>query len=67
MASLGYRELVALLRQNGCEFVREGKGSHEWWFSPITKRHFSVPKTLKGEGTLHRILKDAGIRSGKSR
>jgi hypothetical protein len=31
-------ELKALLRNAGCTFVRQGKGDHEIWFSPITMR-----------------------------
>ncbi len=63
MASMSYRELVRLLKKHDCYYDRDaGGGGHEWWYSPITKRHFSVPKTLKGEGTLHRILKDSGIK-----
>ena len=29
-----YPELVRLLREAGCEFVRSGKGSHELWYLP---------------------------------
>jgi hypothetical protein len=34
------RPLRDLLRAAGCTLVRQGKGSHEIWFSPITKRNF---------------------------
>jgi len=37
------RELRNLLRSAGCTFVRQGRGSHEIWHSPITKRNFAVP------------------------
>jgi predicted RNA binding protein YcfA (HicA-like mRNA interferase family) len=37
MAEL-YRELVAILRANGCYLLRQGKGSHEIWYSPISRR-----------------------------
>jgi hypothetical protein len=30
------RELVRLLIEAGCRFVRAGKGSHAIWYSPIT-------------------------------
>jgi predicted RNA binding protein YcfA (HicA-like mRNA interferase family) len=40
-----YRELVAVLRANGCYIVRTGKGSHEIWFSPINDRYVTVPRT----------------------
>jgi hypothetical protein len=28
----------AILRKHGCTFVRQGKGDHEIWQSPINKR-----------------------------
>ena len=34
------RELKRLLENAGCHYVRAGKGSHEIWYSPITKRNF---------------------------
>jgi hypothetical protein len=37
------RPLRDLLRAAGCNLVRQGKGSHEIWHSPITKRNFAVP------------------------
>ncbi|MCR9255671.1 MAG: type II toxin-antitoxin system HicA family toxin [Alphaproteobacteria bacterium] len=58
MASLSYRELAKLLRQHGCEIVRQGK--HEIWRTS-TGKHFPVPNPIKGEGTLRKILKTAGI------
>jgi predicted RNA binding protein YcfA (HicA-like mRNA interferase family) len=65
MASMSYRELVALFRKNGIEFVRVAKGDHEIWFSPITRRRLTVPRKLKGEGTLQRILRDSGLKGGR--
>lgn len=61
MASMSYRDLAALLRRHGCKFVRQGKGSHEIWHSPLTGRHFVVPRRIKGEGTLQEILKRSGV------
>ena len=31
-----------ILRQNGCSFVRHGKGDHDIWYSPITGINFPV-------------------------
>ena len=67
MASLSYRGLVVLFRKNGIEFVRAAKGDHEIWFSPITGRKLTVPRNLKGEGTLQRILRDSGLKGGHDR
>lgn len=37
------KELLRLLKKAGCYKIREGKGSHEIWYSPITGNEFSVP------------------------
>jgi predicted RNA binding protein YcfA (HicA-like mRNA interferase family) len=58
-----YRELVAILRDNGCTLVRKGKGSHEIWFSPLNRRHVTVPRTTKSRHTANDVLKQAGIAS----
>jgi predicted RNA binding protein YcfA (HicA-like mRNA interferase family) len=56
-----YRELVAILRANGCHSLRTGKGSHEIWFSPIAKRPVTVPRTTKSRHTANDVLKQAGL------
>jgi len=56
-----YRELVAILRDNGCTPVRRGKGSHEIWFSPLNRHHVTVPRTTKSRHTANEVLKQAGI------
>jgi predicted RNA binding protein YcfA (HicA-like mRNA interferase family) len=56
-----YRELTKLLSNAGCTFVRQAKGSHEIWFSPITKRKFVIPKNTIMVHTANGILKDAGL------
>jgi predicted RNA binding protein YcfA (HicA-like mRNA interferase family) len=56
-----YRELVAILRANGCELVRKGKGSHEIWYSPVSRRHVTVPRTTKSRQTASDFLKQAGL------
>jgi predicted RNA binding protein YcfA (HicA-like mRNA interferase family) len=56
-------DLIKLLKEHGCEFVRHGKGDHQIWYSPITKRKFQVPHPKKQIpiGTLKSIKKQAGI------
>lgn len=63
MASL-YRPLTELLRAAGCRFEREGKGSHEIWFSPITNRTFTVPANIDNRPLANAILKQAGLPKG---
>ena len=60
MAEL-YTRLVQILRAHGCRLERHGKGSHEIWFSPITNRHVSVPRSTKSRHTANEVLKKAGI------
>jgi len=61
MGSNIYPEIVRLLTAAGCVFVRNGKGSHEIWHRPITKRNFTVPRRTVIVHTANGILKDAGL------
>ena len=40
---------------------RQGKGSHEIWYSPLTKRTLSVPANLKSQRLANEILKQGGL------
>jgi hypothetical protein len=55
------RALRDLLRVAGCTFIRQGKGSHEIWHSPITKRNFPVPTGIGSRHTANAILRQAGL------
>jgi hypothetical protein len=51
-----------LLERHGCKYQRDARhGGHEIWLCP-GQRPLSVPKNIKGEGTLQKILKDSGVR-----
>lgn len=41
--------------------VRQGKGSHEIWYSPITRRNFPVPVGIVSRHTANAILRQAGL------
>jgi predicted RNA binding protein YcfA (HicA-like mRNA interferase family) len=58
------RRLRDLLRAAGCMLVRLGKGSHEIWHSPITKRNFAVPAGIMSRHTANAILRQAGLPKG---
>ena len=60
MATL-YRPLADILRAAGCRLERQGKGSHEIWNSPITKRNFPVPVGIPSRHTANAILRQAGL------
>ena len=34
-------EILKLLKDNNCTFVRPGKGDHSIWHSPIAKYHIN--------------------------
>ena len=59
----GYEKLLCqLLSQNGCHFVRHGKGDHDIWYSPITKLHITVDGKIKSRHTANAVLKQSGIK-----
>lgn len=43
-----YEKVVRkVLQENGCSFVRRGKGDHDIWYSPLTRQHFPVDSKIK--------------------
>ncbi len=58
------RELVKILKKNGCYKTNEGS-NHEEWYSPLTKQHFRVPRHYPNElpkGTENIIKKQSGLK-----
>ena len=58
---ISHRKLSKKLKNEGCEFVRQGKGSHEIWRGP--NGHFSLPRHPRDlkRGTVRSILREAGL------
>ena len=50
-----------VLKEQGCYFVRHGKGDHDIWFSPITNRNVVVAVKIKSRDTANAIMKQSGI------
>ncbi|MDR2208329.1 MAG: type II toxin-antitoxin system HicA family toxin [Azoarcus sp.] len=61
MGSGYYAQLCAILRNHGCTLTRQAKGSHEIWYSPITKIPVTISVTVSSRHTANGILKQAGI------
>jgi hypothetical protein len=61
MAGALYRALASILKDAECVAVRQGKGSHEMWFSPVSGRHFIVPSNISSQRLANEILKQAGL------
>jgi len=58
----GYTDkLKDILVENGCWFVRQGRGDHEIWESPISNRRFPVDNNIKSRHTANAVLKQAGL------
>ena len=51
-----------ILRDNGCEFHRRGKGDHDIWFNPITNKTFPVDSKIKSRHIANTIMKQASIK-----
>ncbi len=63
-AGMTNSELIRLLKKHGCLLIAHNT-RHDAYKSPSTGKIFMVgrhPKEEVPKGTLHRILKDAGIR-----
>jgi|TARA_Y100000052_G_C2888295_1_gene49527 predicted RNA binding protein YcfA (HicA-like mRNA interferase family) len=56
-----YRDLIKILKEAGCEFVREGRGDHEIWKSPVNNKFFTVDHGTKSRHTANESLKQAGL------
>ena len=56
-----YRDVIRLLRDNGYEFKRPGRGDHEIWWNPRTKVVVVVDRKLKSKITANEILKQADL------
>jgi hypothetical protein len=58
----GYTPAVKqVLLKAGCRFVRQGRGDHEIWESPISGRRFTVDANIKSRHTANAVLKQAGL------
>jgi hypothetical protein len=56
-----YAALVQLLQAAECRFVRQGRGDHEIWFSPLSNRPLTVDRKIKSRHTANAVLKQAGL------
>ena len=50
-----------ILSENECNFHRRGKGDHDIWYSPWTRRFVTVDSKIKSRHTANAVLKQSGI------
>jgi hypothetical protein len=55
------KEVKKRLRASKCYFVRQGRGDHEIWESPINGERFTVDNDIRSRHTANGTLKDAGL------
>ena len=55
------RELKKRLKAAGCYFVRQGRGDHDIWESPINGVRFTVDGNIRSRHTANGTLEDAGL------
>lgn len=55
------KKVREVLKDNRCTFRRRGKGDHDIWYSPITKRCVTVDTKIKSRHTANAIMKQCGI------
>jgi predicted RNA binding protein YcfA (HicA-like mRNA interferase family) len=56
-----YRDLTDILRANGWELHRQGRGDHEIWRSSATAKSVTVDRSIKSRHTANAVLKQAGL------
>jgi len=50
-----------ILRENGCTFVRRGKGDQDIWHSPVANKNFPVDGKIKSRHIANTIMKQSGL------
>jgi predicted RNA binding protein YcfA (HicA-like mRNA interferase family) len=55
------RAVKKILSANGCYLVRQGRGDHEVWESPINGKRFTVDGKIMSRHTANGTLEDAGL------
>ena len=55
------KKVRQILAENGCQFLRHGKGDHDIWMNPKTGKCFTVDGKIKSRFTANAIMKQADI------
>jgi predicted RNA binding protein YcfA (HicA-like mRNA interferase family) len=57
------RKVKKVLSDNGCYFIRNGKGDHEVWHSPITNKIVVVDGKVVKRSSANETIKKAGLKT----
>jgi len=55
------KKVKKILSENGFDFLRRGKGDHDIWYNPVTKKSVSVDGKIKLRTSANELLKEAGL------
>lgn len=55
------KKVREVLKENGCEFVRHGKGDHDRWYNPANGKSTTVDGVIKSRHVANAIMKQLGI------
>ena len=55
------KKVKKILLENGYKFERRGKGDHDIWYNPVTKKSVAVDGEIKLRTSANELLKDAGL------
>ena len=55
------KKVREILKENGCFFLRHGKGDHDIWHSTINNKNITVDGRIKSRFTANAVLKEAGV------
>lgn len=56
------KKVRKVLAENGCYFVRHGKGDHDIWYNPANGVSVAVDSRIKSRHSANAILKEMGIK-----
>jgi hypothetical protein len=54
-------DVIRILKDGKCYKVRQGKGDHEIWYSPLGGKNFPVDANIKSRHTANEVLKQTGV------
>ncbi|MEM6727285.1 MAG: type II toxin-antitoxin system HicA family toxin [Pseudomonadota bacterium] len=57
-----YKDVTAILRKNGFELVRQGKGSHEIWRNDVLNRQTTVSRTILSRHMANKVFRQCGLK-----
>jgi len=54
-------QIIDILRRNGFEYWRTGKGDHQIWRNKVTGKRVTVDAKVLSRHTANKTLRDAGL------